>query len=101
MLWQSLWDGVRDGKLPLNEFIKTALANASGEKDYTLLGKVLGMISASKHYLDAAHPGAAYTGQATQAMEDQAWAGVPKQGGQQFLRRWFGHYMGWPAASRR
>jgi aminopeptidase N len=35
MLWQSLWDGVRDGKLPLNEFIKTALANAPLEKDYT------------------------------------------------------------------
>ncbi len=44
MLWQSLWDGVRDGKLPLNEFIETALANAPAEKDYTLLGDVLGKV---------------------------------------------------------
>jgi aminopeptidase N len=94
MLWQSLWDGVRDAKLPLNEFIKTALANAAGEKDYTLLGKVLAMISTSKHYLDAAHPGAAYTRQATQAMEDQAWAGVQaNKADSNFLRRWFGHYL--------
>jgi aminopeptidase N len=95
MLWQSLWDGVRDGKLPLNEFIKTALANASGEKDYVLLGKVLGMISSSKHYLDAMHPGAAYTRQVTQAMEEQAWAGVQaNKADSNFLRRWFSHYMG-------
>jgi aminopeptidase N len=95
MLWQSLWDGVRDGKLPLNEFIKTALANASGEKDYVLLGKVLGMISSSRHYLDAMHPGAAYTRQVTQAMEEQAWAGVQaNKADSNFLRRWFSHYMG-------
>ncbi|MDB5755191.1 MAG: aminopeptidase, partial [Massilia sp.] len=95
MLWQSLWDGVRDGKLPLNEFIKTALANASGEKDYTLLGKVLGMMSSSKHYLDAMQTGSAYNRQTTQAMEDQAWAAVQaNKADTNFLRRWFGQYLG-------
>jgi aminopeptidase N len=94
MLWQSLWDGVRDGQLPLNEFITTALANASGEKDYTLLGNVLGMISRSRHYLDAMHGDAAYTRKTTQAMEDQAWAGVQaNKGDSNFLRRWFSHYL--------
>ena len=95
MLWQSLWDGVRDGQLPLNEFIKTALANAAGEKDYTLLGKVLGMISSSKHYLDAMHADAAYTKKTTQAMEDLAWAGVQaNKSDSNFLRRWFSQYLG-------
>ncbi len=95
MLWQSLWDGVRDGQLPLNEFITTALANASGEKDYTLLGNALGMISRSRHYLDAMHGDAAYARKATQAMEDQAWAGVQaNKGDSNFLRRWFSHYLG-------
>ncbi|MDL2355588.1 MAG: aminopeptidase N [Pseudomonadota bacterium] len=95
MLWQSLWDGVRDGHLPLNEFITTALANAAGEKDYTLLGKVLGMISSSKYYLDAMHADAAYTRTTTQAMEDLAWAGVQANtADSNFERRWFGHYLG-------
>jgi aminopeptidase N len=94
MLWQSLWDGVRDGQLPLNEFITTALANASGEKDYTLLGNALGMISRSRHYLDAMHGDAAYARKTTQAMEDQAWAGVQaNKGDSNFLRRWFSHYL--------
>ncbi|WLI91529.1 aminopeptidase N [Massilia sp. R2A-15] len=94
MLWQSLWDGVRDGHLPLNEFIKTALANAGAEKDYTLLGKVLGMMSTSKYYLDAMHANAAYTRATTQAMEDQAWAGVEaNKGDSNFQRRWFGQYL--------
>jgi aminopeptidase N len=95
MLWVSLWDGVRDGQLPLNEFIKTALANAGGEKDYTLLGKVLSMISQSKYYLDAMHGDAAYTRVTTQAIEELAWAGVQaNKDDSNFLRRWFSHYLG-------
>ncbi|MDB5919061.1 MAG: aminopeptidase [Massilia sp.] len=95
MLWVSLWDGVRDGQLPLNEFIKTALANAGAEKDYTLLGNVLTMISRSKYYLDAMHGDAAYTRTTTQAIEEAAWAGVgANTSDSNFLRRWFGHYLG-------
>lgn len=94
MLWQSMWDGVRDGNLPLNEFIKTALANAGAEKDYTLLGNVLQKISLSKHYLDAMHADAAYTGKTTQAMEELAWSGVQaNKNDSNFLRRWFSHYL--------
>jgi aminopeptidase N len=94
MLWQSLWDGVRDGQLPLNEFIKTALANVSTEKDYTLLGNALGMISTSQYYLKAMQVDGAYTRKTTESMEDQAWAGVQAaKGDTNFVRRWFGHYM--------
>ena len=94
MLWQSMWDGVRDGNLPLNEFIKTALANAGAEKDYTLLGKVLEKISFSKHYLDAMHADAAYTRKTAHAMEELAWSGVQaNKKDSNFLRRWFGHYL--------
>ena len=94
MLWVSLWDGVRDGQLPLNEFIDTALANAGAEQDYTLLGKVLAMIAQSKTYLDAMHGDAAYTRRTTQAIEELAWAGAQaNKGDSNFLRRWFGHYL--------
>jgi aminopeptidase N len=95
MLWQSLWDGVRDGKLPLNDFITTAIHNAPGEQDYTLLGDVLGKVVASKHYLDLMQLDGPYTAQATRQLEDMAWnAAVAAKGDDNFQRRWFGTYIG-------
>jgi len=95
MLWQSLWDGVRDGKLALNDFITTALNNAPGEKDYTLLGDVLGKVVASKHYLDLMQLPGGYAAQATRQLEDMAWKGaVAAKGDDNFQRRWFGTYVG-------
>ncbi len=94
MLWQSLWDGVRDAKLPLNEFIKVALNNAPQEKDYTLLGDVVGKIVASKGYLDAMNLNDAYAKQTARALEDMAWQGVvAHKGNDNFQRRWFGAYL--------
>ena len=95
MLWQSLWDGVRDGKLPLNDFIATAIANAPGEKDYTLLGDVLGKVVLSKNYLDRMHLDGPYTAQATRQLEQMTWNGaVAAKGDDNFQRRWFGTYLG-------
>jgi len=100
MLWQSLWDGVRDARLPLNEFITTALNNAPREKDYTLLGDVLGKIGHAYHYLNAMDPDSAYTRQAGRQLEDMAWnAAVAAKGNDDFQRRWFGSYLGF-ASSR-
>ncbi|TFW31882.1 aminopeptidase N [Massilia horti] len=94
MLWQSLWDGVRDGKLPLNEFIDTALNNVPAEKDYTLLGDVLGKVATSKHYLNAMGPNAPYAKKATRELEQMAWNGVQSsKGDDNFQRRWFYQYI--------
>ncbi|KFI05868.1 aminopeptidase N [Massilia sp. BSC265] len=94
MLWQALWDGVRDAKLPLNEFIQVALANAPQEKDYTLLGDVLGKVTSSKYYLDAMGLDNAYAKQTGKKLEDLAWQGVvANKGNDSFQRRWFGTYM--------
>jgi aminopeptidase N len=94
MLWQSLWDGVRDAKLPLNEFIKVALNNAPQEQDYTLLGDVAGKIVAAKGYLDAMNLDNAYAKQTTRALEEMAWKGVAAhKGNDNFQRRWFGTYL--------
>jgi aminopeptidase N len=94
MLWQSLWDGVRDGKLPLNEFIATALHNAPAEKDYTLLGDVLGKVSASKYYLNRMGD-TPYARKATRDLEQMAWNGVvASKGDDNFQRRWFNQYLG-------
>ncbi|WP_373888778.1 aminopeptidase N [Massilia sp. ZL223] len=95
MLWQSLWDGVRDARLPLNEFIKVALNNAPQEQDYTLLGDMVGKIVQSKHYLDAMNLNNAYAKQTTKALEDMAWNGVvAHKGNDNFQRRWFSTYLG-------
>lgn len=94
MLWQSLWDGVRDGKLPLDEFIKTALTNAPLEKDYTLLGDVLGKVEASKAYLDAMNLGSAWERATRADLEQMAWQGVQaNKGNENFQRRWFSTYL--------
>ncbi|HEX8788330.1 MAG TPA: aminopeptidase N, partial [Telluria sp.] len=94
MLWQSLWDGVRDAKLPLNDFITTVLANAPHEKDYTLLGDVLGKVAASKHTLDSIDPHGAYNQQATRQLADMAWNGVlANKGDDNFQRLWFNAYI--------
>ncbi|MBD8532318.1 aminopeptidase N [Massilia sp. CFBP 13647] len=95
MLWQSLWDGVRDGKLPLNEFIKTALANAPLEKDYTLLGDVLGKVGMAKYYLDAMGLHSGWAQQTRADLETMAWNGVlANKGNDNFQRRWFTTYIG-------
>jgi len=95
MLWQSLWDGVRAAKLPLNEFLKAALANAPGEKDYTLLGDITGKIRASKAYLDKMGPSAAaYTAQVSVQLEQMAFAAAnAASGDKNFQRRWFATYV--------
>jgi len=94
MLWQSLWDGVRDGKLALNDFLTTALNNAPGEKDYTLLGDVLGKVVMAKRYLDMMDPQAAYAQAVGRQLEDMAWtAAGASRGNDDFQRRWFGTYV--------
>jgi len=95
MLWQALWDGVRDAKLPLNEFIKVALANAPQEKDYTLLGDVLGKVAASKGYINSMGIDNAWSKQTARQLEDMAWQGVvANKGNDAFQRSWFGLYSG-------
>jgi aminopeptidase N len=93
MLWQSLWDGVRDGKLPLNRFLDTVLANAPGERDYTLLGDIVGKVRQSKDYLGAMGP-SAYASKVGAQLEQMALAAAQAaQGDNNFQRRWFGLFV--------
>jgi aminopeptidase N len=102
MLWQSLWDGVRSAQLPLNDFLKTALANAPAEKDYTLLGNIVDKVRASKGYLEAQGPSAYQTKVGVQ-LEQMAFAATRSATDSNFQRRWFSTYVGLassPAALR-
>jgi len=94
MLWQSLWDGVRDGKTPLGDFLDTALKNAPGETDYTLLGDVLRKVGAARHLLDRTGVDTPATRRAKAALETMAWNGVTANANNgDFQRRWLLTYI--------
>jgi aminopeptidase N len=94
MLWHSLGDAVRDGKLPLNEFATVALNNAPQEKDYTLLGDILGKVTATKDYMDRMGLHGAWATKTRKAFEEMAWNGaVAAKGNDNFQRRWFSAYL--------
>jgi aminopeptidase N len=94
MLWQSMWDGVRDGELPLNDFMQTALNNAPREMDYALLGTVLEKVGAGAAYLRKMAPDAAYTTRTTAALEKMTWQGVESGKDDNFRRLWLEMYIG-------
>jgi len=94
MLWQSQWDGVRDGRLPLNEFLTTVMTNLPAEHDYTLLGDVLRKVASSKDYLDKMAPTSAYNRKTTAALEKITYAGMlANAADSNFQRRWFAAYL--------
>jgi aminopeptidase N len=95
MLWQSLWDSVRDGKLPLNEYLEVALANAPLEQDYTTLGQILRQISSAKVYLNkglgSQHE---YVKGITQQLEEITWQStLYNSDNKNRQRRWFDSYL--------
>lgn len=94
MLWQSLWDSVRDGELPLNNYLDVVVNNISAEKDYTILGQVIGQIRASKSYLNKGYGlNHAYVKTVTDKLEQLTWNNVQKSSSNN-MRLWFGAYRG-------
>jgi len=95
MLWQSMWDSVRDGQLPLNEFLQTALNNLPAEQDYALLGSVLTKTGTGLSTLEKMAPDAAYTRRTNDAFEKMAWElSQSDKGDQNYKRRWLTSYIG-------
>ncbi|WP_229413450.1 aminopeptidase N [Massilia violaceinigra] len=94
MMWQSLWDGVRDGELPLESFIQTALTYAPLEKNYNLLGDVLTKVASAKYYIDVMHAPPRYAQKTIAALEHMAWSGVlASKGNANFTHRWMDAYL--------
>jgi aminopeptidase N len=95
MLWQSLWDSVRDGKLPLNEYLQVALANAPFEQDYTTLGQILGQLSSAKVYLNKGLGNQhGYVKDIAQQLEEITWQStLYNSDNKNIQRRWFNSYV--------
>lgn len=95
MLWQSLWDSVRDGKLPLNEYLTVALANAPLEQDYTTLGQVLGQMTSAKIYLNKGVGSQNdYAKNMALQLEDISWQStLAHSDNKNMQRRWFNSYL--------
>jgi len=96
MLWQSLWDSVKDGSLPLNEYLQVALANAPLEQDYTTLGQVLAQLSSAKAYLNKAlgsqHN---YVKSIASQLEEITWQSTRANSDNKNMQRlWFNSYLG-------
>ncbi|QDE32482.1 aminopeptidase N [Shewanella polaris] len=95
MLWQSMWDSVIEGKTPLNEFLNIALINAPLEKDYTILGQVLGNLQRAKNYLDLMAPSnTAYNNKISKALSQMSLRmSMEYFSNSDFQRRWFDAYI--------
>jgi aminopeptidase N len=95
MLWQSLWDSVRDGKLPLNEYLQVALANAPFEQDHTTLGQILGQLSSAKVYLNKGLGNQhGYVKDIAQQLEEITWQStLYNSDNKNRQRRWFNSYI--------
>lgn len=94
MLWQSMYDSVRDGNLPANEYLDMAIANVAKEQDYTVLGQVLSQIASVRGYLTTMLPASSnYLQQANMKLEAITWENtLANKGNKNMLRRWFGAY---------
>lgn len=95
MLWQSLWDSVRDGKLPLNEYLAVALANAPLEQDYTTLGQILGQLSSANAYLNKGlGKQTDYVKNIALQLEDITWQStLANSDNKNMQHRWFQSYL--------
>jgi aminopeptidase N len=95
MLWQSMWDSVIDGNTSMEQFLNIALINAPLEKDYTILGQVLGNLQQAKNYLDLMAPmHASYNSKISKALSQMSLRmSMESYRNRDFQRRWFDAYI--------
>ena len=95
MLWQSLWDSVKSGALPLNDYLDTVFVNLPKEKDYTLIGQILSTLYTSKNWLEQMAPlHVDYRDKAIRALAQMSLRlTMETEGNNDLQRRWFNAYI--------
>ena len=90
MLWDSLWERVRDADLPLTVFMATVMRNMPHEQDETVLADVLRKAASAADYFARMEEGAQLL-----QIEQQAWKAVMQHSGDARLQRhWLDLYLG-------
>lgn len=82
MLWDSLWERVRDAGLPLNAFMATVMRNLPHEQDETVLADVLRKAGSAADYLARMNDSAQLL-----TIEQQAWQALMQRAGDGHLQR--------------
>lgn len=95
MLWQSLWDSVNSGDLPLDKYLGTVFINLPHEQDYIILGQVLANLYRSKAYLEQMLPiHQSYTDRVLKGLAQMSLRKtMVNTGNSDFQRRWFDAYI--------
>jgi aminopeptidase N len=95
MLWQSLWDSVREGHLSLDQYLSTVFVNAPAETDYTIVGQIIDSMLRSKDYLAQIAPiQQNYAENAVKGLAQMSLRKTMESRGEiDFQRRWFGAYV--------
>lgn len=95
MLWQSLWDGVRDGKLSLDQYLSAVFVNAPAESDYTIVGQIISSLLRSKEYLAQIAPMQQnYANNAIKGLAQMSLRKTMESRGEHDLQhRWFNAYI--------
>jgi len=95
MLWQSLWDSVREGKLSLDQYLSTVFVNAPAETDYTIVGQIIDSMLRSKQYLAQIAPiQQNYAENAVKGLSQMSLRkAMESKGDNDFQRIWFDAYV--------
>ncbi|EHC07811.1 aminopeptidase N [Shewanella baltica OS625] len=95
MLWQSLWDSVREGKLSLDQYLSTVFVNAPAETDYTIVGQIIDSMLRSKQYLAQIAPiQQNYAENAIKGLSQMSLRkAMESKGDNDFQRIWFDAYV--------
>jgi aminopeptidase N len=94
MLWDSLWDGVRDGKQGLLAFLGSVSNNAPAERDPALLAEVLRKARLGFDYLERMPARGADARKSGEALEQMAIKAFHGRAGESALQRqWFDFYL--------
>ena len=82
MLWQGLWDGVRDARYPVGAFMQAAMRHAPAEQDGAVLADLLKKMEA----------GAAYQRAAPAALQRLAWDAMQANSDTDLKEKWLKLY---------
>lgn len=95
MLWQSLWESVSDGVLPLDDYLGMAFINLPKEKEAAILAQVLTNLGQSKSHLEQILPShASYIQMALKGLEQMSLRKAMANGESADIQRlWFDAYI--------